>query len=117
MEQTNEAMCVIESHSGGLTHLMFSPDGNMLFSGARKDTHVYCWDIRNPGKLLQVFERNVSTNQRIYFDLTKDGKYLCSGNNDGSINFWNGQDFDISVQSEPALGRFQAHNDCVNGIR
>ena len=117
MEETNEPMCLIESHSGGLTHLMFSPDGNMLFSGARKDSDIFCWDLRNPGKLLQVFKRGVNTNQRVYFDLTPDGKYLCSGNSDGSICFWNGSDFDITVESEPIKEKFQAHGDCANGVR
>lgn len=36
VESSNEPVCLIQSHSGGVTHLMFSPDGNKLFSGARK---------------------------------------------------------------------------------
>jgi hypothetical protein len=46
VEETNEAMCLIESHVGGITHLKFSSDGNRLFSGARKDSDIICWDIR-----------------------------------------------------------------------
>ncbi|KAK2511255.1 hypothetical protein Q9966_016684 [Columba livia] len=30
------------------THLRFSPDGNRLFAGGRKDTHIRCWDLRFP---------------------------------------------------------------------
>lgn len=66
---------------------MFSQDGNKLFSGARKDSEIFCWDLRNPGKILQAFKRDIQTNQRIYFDLFFDCKYLCSGNNDGTISF------------------------------
>ncbi len=31
---------------GGVTHLMFAPDGRLLFSGSRKDDKIVCWDIR-----------------------------------------------------------------------
>ncbi|CAF0809624.1 unnamed protein product [Brachionus calyciflorus] len=116
IETTNEPVCLIQTHRGGLTHLMFSSDGNRLYSGARKDSDIYCWDIRNPGKLLQIFKRDVTSNQRIYFDLYKDCKYLASGNNNGSVSFWNGQDFDISQEDEPLLYSLNAHNDCVNGL-
>lgn len=96
---------------------MFSPDGNQLFSGARKDADINCWDIRNPGKLLQVFRRDVRTNQRIYFDLYGSCKYLASGNYNGTVRFWNGREFDLSKEDEPVLYDLQAHDDCVNGIK
>jgi len=100
---------------GGLTHLLFSQDGNRLFSGGRKDNLIYCWDVRNPGKVLQVFKRDVQTNQRIYFDLYAD-KHLCSGNNNGVVSIWDANDFDVSVESQPEFYSFKAHSDCTNGI-
>lgn len=107
----------MESHSGGLTHLMFSKDGNKLFSGGRKDSSIFCWDIRNPGKILQVFKRDVKTNQRIYFDLNEEDKQnLCSGNNNGTVSIWNANDFDLSLESEPELYSFKASDDCINGV-
>lgn len=115
MSETNEPISLVEAHSGGVTHLMFSSDGNKLFSGARKDSNLYCWDMRNPGKILQVFKRDVQTNQRIYFDLIQN-KYLCSGNNKGTIQLWNANEFDLSVVSEPELNEFKVHDDCVNGV-
>ena len=86
MESNNEPVCLMQSHKGGVTHLAFSSDGNKLYSGARKDSDIFCWDVRNPGKILRTFKRDVQTNQRIYFDLDENCKYLCSGNNDGIIN-------------------------------
>ena len=29
-------MCLVEGQVGGVTHIMFSPDGNKLYSGGRK---------------------------------------------------------------------------------
>lgn len=75
----NCGICVFNGHSGGLTHMMFSPDGPCLYTGARMDHEIICWDLRNPGKVLFSLYRNVATNQRIYFDLTPDGNTLVSG--------------------------------------
>ena len=37
---------------GGITHLMFAPDGISLFSGSRKDSDIVCWDIRQTGEVI-----------------------------------------------------------------
>lgn len=115
MTESNEPMCIIESHTGGLTHLMFSQDGNQLFSGGRKDPLIYCWDIRNPGKVLQVFKRDVKTNQRIYFDIYAE-KHLCSGNDNGMVSIWDAAEFDLTLETQPELYSFKAHSDCTNGV-
>lgn len=57
----------------------FSTDGLRLYSGGRKDSEIVCWDLREPGKVLFSVPRVVKNHQRIYFDLTPDGKYLISG--------------------------------------
>lgn len=74
-----DAICLLKGQIGGLTHLMFSPDGNLLYTGARKDNEILCWDLRNTTDVLFTLNRVVTTNQRIYFDITQDGKYLISG--------------------------------------
>lgn len=38
IESTYEPVCVIQGHVGGLTNLVFSPDGMKLYSGGRKVT-------------------------------------------------------------------------------
>lgn len=35
----------------GVTLVRFSPDGNLLFSGARKDNTIQCWDMRSTTKV------------------------------------------------------------------
>lgn len=105
-------------HHGGLTHLLFSPDGNYLFTGGRKDPEILCWDLREPGKVVFSLERNVATNQRIYFDLDQSGRYLLSGDTEGVVSVWDTHTAPPDGNEEllqPQL-RFQAHWDCTNGI-
>lgn len=80
---------LITGIANGVTHMLISPDGNLLHTGFRKvDANpqlymsvVIClsfsaqhdliqsWDLRSPGKVLYEMNRGVCTNQRIYFDL------------------------------------------------
>ncbi|XP_072006038.1 telomerase Cajal body protein 1 [Engystomops pustulosus] len=108
-------LAVLHGPIGGVTHLLFSADGRCVFSGGRKDPEILCWDVRHPGKVLTSLRRDVSTNQRIYFDMDSSGRYLLSGDTQGVVSVW-----DMSCPPEdgvlpPAL-HFQAHKDCVNGV-
>ncbi|KAM9426263.1 telomerase Cajal body protein 1 isoform 1-T2 [Pholidichthys leucotaenia] len=105
-------------HHGGLTHLLFSPDGNYLYTGGRKDPEILCWDLREPGKVVFSLKRNVATNQRIYFDLDQSGRYLLSGDTEGALSVWDTQTAPPDGDEEllQPLLRFQAHWDCTNGV-
>ncbi|XP_029437054.1 telomerase Cajal body protein 1 [Rhinatrema bivittatum] len=111
-------LSVLQGHQGGVTHLLFSPDGTCLFTGGRKDPEILCWDLRQPGKVLFSMLRSVATNQRMYFDAEMSGRYLVSGDTEGLVSIW-----DTSLASsegqeavlKPVL-RFRAQQDCVNGI-
>jgi WD40 repeat protein len=76
--------------------------------------------MRNPGKILQIFKREVTTNQRVYFDLlnAEDRKYMASGNQNGSVSVWdlNAENELADQHEQPVYTSFKAHADCVNGI-
>ncbi|XP_046851932.1 telomerase Cajal body protein 1-like [Xenia sp. Carnegie-2017] len=113
-EQKGSLLTLLEGHQGGVTHLLFSQDGLKLYSGARKDNEIICWDLRNPGDVLFVMKRSVKTNQRMYFDVDSSGKYIVSGNHDGTVSIW-----DTCASSNvilPCLMTYKGHNDCVNGV-
>ncbi|XP_054254885.1 telomerase Cajal body protein 1, partial [Indicator indicator] len=101
----------------GPTHLRFSPDGNLLYAGGRKDTHIRCWDLRRPERPLLAAERKVTTNQRLTFDLDPSGRFLLAGDTEGFLSLWD-------TLSPPGPGdppllpptlRFRALHDCING--
>ncbi|KAM6174949.1 telomerase Cajal body protein 1 [Erethizon dorsatum] len=109
-------LALLGGHRGGITHLCFHPDGNHFFSGARKDAELLCWDLRQPSHPLWSLSREVTTNQRIYFDLDPSGQFLVSGSTSGAVSVW-----DISGASdddgkpEPVLS-FLPQKDCTNGV-
>ncbi|KAE8741756.1 hypothetical protein FOCC_FOCC012704 [Frankliniella occidentalis] len=117
MENTGKALCILQGHEGGITHMKFSEDGLRLYSGGRKDSEILCWDLREPGKVLFSVPRPVLTHQRIYFDITADGEYLLSGTPDGTVYVWetSGAISEEGTLKDP-IKVFKAHNDCTNGI-
>ncbi|XP_020822083.2 telomerase Cajal body protein 1 [Phascolarctos cinereus] len=113
-QDDGSALALFSGHRGGITHLCFHPDGNRLFSGARKDAELLCWDLRQPGHLLLSLTREVSTNQRIYFDLDPTGQFLASGSTDGVVSVWDTSRTGEN-QQEPLMS-FLPQNDCTNGV-
>ncbi|KAG0195979.1 Telomerase Cajal body protein 1 [Mortierella sp. GBA30] len=99
---------------GGLTQLQFSPDGLYLYSASRQDPFIRCWDIRNTAHVLHRLERQGEvTNQRLGFDISRDGKWLTTGDMNGDISI-----FDLTcpedAESERLVARFHGHDDVVS---
>ncbi|OBS67533.1 hypothetical protein A6R68_03941, partial [Neotoma lepida] len=109
-------LALLGGHQGGVTHLCFHPDGNLFFSGARKDAELLCWDLRQPGHLLWSLSREVTTNQRIYFDLDPSGQFLVSGNTNGIVSVWDISGAVSDSKLEPVM-TFLPQKDCTNGVR
>ena len=80
-ETDNSVCCVMEDRSEGtgISHLQFSNDGMYLYAASRKSSNIVCWDIRQTGTILYKLPRSAPTNQKLYFDITKDDNYLVTG--------------------------------------
>eukprot|EP00878_Enallax_costatus_P027309 GHUV01029381.1.p1 GENE.GHUV01029381.1~~GHUV01029381.1.p1 ORF type:complete len:207 (+),score=26.94 GHUV01029381.1:774-1394(+) len=84
--RTYEQLLLLEGHRGGITQVSFSPDGNFLYSGARQDDQIHCWDVRNTGQVLYSMTRDTgTTNQRIGFSIEPCGRHLATGGCDGDV--------------------------------
>ncbi len=106
--RTREQLALLHGgHAGGVTHARFSPDGNYLYTGARRDDHIACWDIRaTAGVVYRLRRAGEGTNQRIGFDIEPSGRHLASGGSDGVVRV-----FDLTDGSQAAS--FQAAPDTV----
>ncbi|KAH7984841.1 hypothetical protein HPB49_025686 [Dermacentor silvarum] len=87
----------------------------------QQDTEILCWDLRNLGKVLYCMKRTVTTHQRMYFELSRCGNYLISGNSNGIVTAWDLKVEPLELEDCEPLKKpglfFKAHDDCVNGIR
>ncbi len=69
-----------------LLQLMFSGDGNYLYTGARQDDQMYCWDVRHTYNSLYCMTRDTArTNQRVQFDIEPCGRHLLTGGCGGGV--------------------------------
>lgn len=82
----------LTGHKGGVTYLKFSMNGDYLISGARKDSNFLFWDMRDLSLPLYRFQRQVSTNQKIYFDISAGNTWVASGDTRGLVHIWNTTD-------------------------
>ncbi|XP_041981182.1 telomerase Cajal body protein 1 homolog isoform X2 [Aricia agestis] len=120
---TYKSIGKMHGHTGGVTHMKFTPDGLKLVSGARKDNKLLVWDIRYYRRPLNILSRVVDTNQRIYFDISPCGKYLVSGGTDGIVKVWDENavswkdGLDVAdVDKDNVTFKFPLHTDCCNSI-
>lgn len=71
---------------GCFLQLMFSGDGNYLYTGARQDDQMYCWDVRHTYNSLYCMTRDTArTNQRVQFDIEPCGRHLLTGGCGGGV--------------------------------
>ncbi|KAF3784705.1 Telomerase Cajal body protein 1 [Nymphaea thermarum] len=79
-ENTMELLYLLHGQLGGVTQVLFSKDGNYLYTGGRKDPYILCWDVRNTVSILyKLYRSSESTNQRIAFDIEPCGAHLGTG--------------------------------------
>ncbi|XP_051179264.1 uncharacterized protein [Lolium perenne] len=109
-ESNMEPLYVLHGQLGGVTQVLFSKDGNYLYTGGRKDPYILCWDIRNTVEIVYKLYRSCdTTNQRVQFDIEPCGKHLATGGQDGMVHVYD-------LQGGEWVTGFQAAADTVNGF-
>lgn len=109
-EDNMELLYVLHGQEGGITHMQFSKDGNYLYTGARKDPYIMCWDVRNTVEVVYKLYRSTEhTNQRISFDIEPHGRHLGTGGEDGLVHIYD-------LQTGQWTSSFAAASDTVNGF-
>ncbi|CAI5708034.1 unnamed protein product [Peronospora effusa] len=109
-EDEGEELLTLRDHDGrGITQVRFSPCGRFLFTAARHDARIHCWDIRATNEILHTFNRVADTNQRIEFDLHCGGRYLVTGSRHGRVMLYD-------VLTGDLLDESIRLPDCANGV-
>jgi hypothetical protein len=81
-----------------------------VYSGARRDTNILCWDVRHTRECLYALSERLSdSNQRIAFDIEPCGRLLLTGGTDGRVRFYDLTDGSLKSEIEVA-------QDTVGGI-
>jgi len=112
--RSGEMLCELRGQRGGVTHTQFS--GHYLFTGGRRDPFVMCWDVRNLSGLLCEFPREVTTNQRIGFDVRDSGRYLITGSGKSVWLFDTTRRKTSDAVPEPIGRKAQGFRDTVNDV-
>ncbi|OWZ05844.1 Telomerase Cajal body protein [Phytophthora megakarya] len=109
-EDEGEELLALRDHDGrGITQVRFSPCGRFLFTAARRDARIHCWDIRATSEILHTFNRVADTNLRVEFDLHCGGRYLATGSQTGRVMLYD-------VLSGALLDESIQLPDCANGV-
>lgn len=109
-EDEGEELLALRDHDGrGISQVKFSPCGRFLFTAARRDARIHCWDIRATNEILHTFNRVADTNQRVEFDLHCGGRYLATGSRTGRVMLYD-------VLTGELLDQSIILPDCANGV-
>ncbi|MEW5303339.1 MAG: hypothetical protein WDW36_006041 [Sanguina aurantia] len=108
--RSHDLTLTLSGHTGGLTQVMFSKDGNYLYSGARQDPHILCWDVRfNAGEVYRMARATATTNQRVHFHVEPCGRHLATGGAGGAMKV-----FDLRTGTE--VLELHCTDDTINGL-
>ncbi|WOO82789.1 Telomerase Cajal body protein 1 [Vanrija pseudolonga] len=98
---------------GGVTQLAYHPlDGNTLFVASRRSNALQVFDLRDTSAPVARLERSANTNQRIEFGLDPWGRYLASGDENGTLRVW-----DISDGAFTLLLEDKLHEDALHSVQ
>lgn len=122
VENTPECALLLAGLDFGVTCVKWSPCGRYLWVGGRNNSALQCWDIRATQSIVGSAQRKHTTNQRMAFDLDPWGKYLCTGDQDGQILFYDTTTFALVNKLDSAQGPTSGEalavvRSCVNSVQ
>ncbi|CUA67925.1 hypothetical protein RSOLAG22IIIB_13579 [Rhizoctonia solani] len=102
----------LEGFEGGVTQTRFNPaQPHVVYAGFRRTQIIARWDLRNPSEPDILYDRGVvSTNQRLGFDLSPDGRWLISGDEQGQVSVFD------ALGEQGRVGTVSAHQDSIGAI-
>ncbi|CAE6477150.1 unnamed protein product [Rhizoctonia solani] len=109
----------LEGTEGGVTQFPFCPgsirfnptQAHIVYAAFRRTPLIARWDLRNPSEPDILYHRGLaSTNQRMGFDLSPDGRWVIAGDERGQVSVFD------AVGEEGRVGTVGAHQDSMGAI-
>ncbi|CAE6360885.1 unnamed protein product [Rhizoctonia solani] len=102
----------LEGAEGGITQIRFNPSqAHLVYAAFRRTPRIARWDLRNPSEPDRLYDRGlVSTNQRLSFDTSPDGRWLVAGDERGRILVFD------ALEEKGLVDALGAHNDSIGAV-
>jgi WD40 repeat protein/serine/threonine protein kinase len=98
---TGQQTHVLEGHSGPVTSLAFSPDGQRILSGS-DDSTLKLWDVETGEETLTLKAHTAGVESVAW---SPDGQRIVSSSSDGSIRLWDASAGKAKPIAEARVGR------------
>lgn len=88
-DRNSSAFCLFDAHKNGVSQVKFLNDGWSIITAGRREGTLKKWDLRMMQEVKAtispvseyIIKDPIRTNQRIYFDISNDGKLFTGGKN------------------------------------